>query len=168
VASSGHVLFAWASYSDGVFGAEFGVYLYLPGGLILSRQTYSFTRGGLVGLGLEDRSELLVIIKKMLFGIFELGLAYLGYGVVRVLIGHIAASLIGAGLAFGFISRHLDVSQVLADIPADFPRRELFSYNGLSIVLILRTASLITLIFSCFGQSPGANRPDTSRGTRRR
>jgi len=141
-ASIGYGLLSWSGYVSMIFGREFGLYLYLLAGLIVTRQLHSLTRGGLMGLGLESRSEPLAILKKILFGIFGVSLAYLDYGVAGVLLGHIIASLAVASIALVLLSQRLDLRKVFNEIPAKFPRRELFAYNGLSVVLILLTASL--------------------------
>jgi len=53
---------SWLGFSEQLFDHEFTVYFYLLGGLIFCRQAYSVARGGLMGLGLENRSELLTIL----------------------------------------------------------------------------------------------------------
>ena len=142
IASIGYGLLSWSGYAYTAFGEEFETYLYLLAGLVIARQVDSLTRGGLMGLSLESRSEPLIILKKVLFGVFGVSLAYLNYGVAGVLLGHIIASLAVASIAFVIISRKLDLSKALTEIPSSFPRRRLFTYNGLSVILILLTASL--------------------------
>ncbi len=138
----GCAIFSWFGLSTQLLGAKFDVYLYLLGGLILSRQAYSLARAGLMGLGFEERSEPLKILQKILFGVVGLSLAYVGYGVVGALIGQIVASLTVSAIAFVILSRHLNVRAVFSRVPMGFPKRELLSFNGLSVVLILLTASL--------------------------
>ncbi|WP_225335208.1 oligosaccharide flippase family protein [Halomicrobium urmianum] len=142
IASIGYGLLSQSPLISTIFGDEFRVYLYLLAGLIIARQMYSLARGGLMGIGLESRSEPLAILKKVLFGVFGISLAYLGYGVTAVLLGHIIASSIVAFVALLILSKRLDLSKAFTHIPSTFPRRELFEYNGMSVVLILLTASL--------------------------
>lgn len=142
IAAAGYLVFSNLGFAGQFFGTEFVVYFYLLGGLILSRQAYSVARGGLMGLGLEDRSEPLFVFQKILFGIVALSLAYIGYGVVGVLVGHLVASVTVAIVAFAILFRRLNTRSVFGRIPTEFPRRELLSFNGLSVVLILLTASL--------------------------
>ncbi|WP_257301048.1 polysaccharide biosynthesis C-terminal domain-containing protein [Haloarchaeobius sp. FL176] len=141
-AAIGYGVLAWSPLSSSALGPQFETYLYLLAALILARQAFSITRGGLMGLGLENRSEPLKILQKLLFGIFALSLAYLNYGVTGVLIGHTAASVVVTVLGAILVSAEVEVSAVFKRIPAEFPRRELLSFNGLSVVLILLTASL--------------------------
>jgi O-antigen/teichoic acid export membrane protein len=141
-AAFGYAIFSWLGFSERFLGNKFGVYFYLLGGLILSRQAYSLARGGLMGLGLEEKSEPLKILKKILFGVIGLLLAYIGHGVVGVLVGQIIASFTVSALAFAIIFRNLNVNAVFSRIYVEFPKRELLSFNGLSVVLILLTASL--------------------------
>ena len=133
---------SWLGFSEQLFSHEFTVYFYLLGGLIICRQAYSVARGGLMGLGLEDRSEPLSILKKVLFAIFGLLLAYIGYGVAGVLAGHIIATLTVSIIAFAVLFREINLKAVFSRVPTEFPKRELFSFNSLSVILILLTASL--------------------------
>lgn len=137
-----YVAVAWVGLPDRLFGEGFAVYFYLLAGMIVSQQAYSVARGGLMGLGLEDRSEPLSILKKVLFGVFGLALAALGYGVAGVLMGHIISSAIVAALAFAMLLRRLDFGAAFGRVPPEFPKDELLSFNSLSVVLILLTASL--------------------------
>jgi len=142
VAAFGYAVFSWFGFSQQYLGTKFDVYLYLLGGLILSRQAYALARSGLMGLGFEERSEPLKILQKMLFGVVGLSLAYVGYGVVGVLVGQVIASLTVSTIAFAILFRHLNVRAVFTGVPTEFPKRELLSFNGLSVLLILLTASL--------------------------
>lgn len=123
-------------------GSDFVIYFYLLGMLIVVRQANSVVRGGLMGLGLEDKSEPLRVLSKVVYGIVALSLLYLGLEVSGVLIGHLIATLLIAILGYVILFRHIDKSSVLARIPKNFPRHELLSFNVLSIGLILLTASL--------------------------
>lgn len=142
VAAVGYGAIAWFGLAEQLFDLKFGIYLYLLGILIISRQAYSVARGGLMGLGLEEKSEPLNVLKKIAFGITGLSLAYIGYGVAGILIGHILASVLVAVLAFGILFKQMELWTVLERTPPRFPRSELLSFNSLSIILILLTASL--------------------------
>ncbi|WP_137288210.1 oligosaccharide flippase family protein [Natronorubrum halophilum] len=135
-------ILSWYGLPDQRFGSGFGVHFYLLGGVIISRQAYSVARGGLMGLGLEDRSEPISILEKVIFGIIGLSLAYIGYGVAGVLIGHIIGSLVASVLAFTILFRRLGIRAVFNRVPSGFPKLELLSFNTLSVLLILLTASL--------------------------
>lgn len=142
LAASTFFLFSWLGVSLRLFDPGFVVYFYLLAGLIISRQSYSVARGGLMGLGLEDRSEPLGILNKVLFSIFGLSLAYVGFGLTGVLVGHLVASLAVSLLAFILLFRRLDIRAVFSRVPHGFPKWELLSFNGLDLLLILLTASL--------------------------
>ncbi|OYR83512.1 polysaccharide biosynthesis protein [Halorubrum ezzemoulense] len=137
-----YFLFSWSGLSDRFFGDNFEIYFYLLGILVILRQANSVARGGLMGLGFEDRSEPLSILKKALFGVIGLSLVYIGYGLVGVLVGQIIATLIVSILAYGILFRHISFRSVFTRIPDEFPKKELLSFNSLSVVLILLTASL--------------------------
>lgn len=95
-----------------------------------------------MGLRLEEKSEPLNVLKKAAFGITGLALAYLGYGVAGLLIGHIVASILVMVIAFRILLKEMDPWEVLKPTPPGFPRSELLSFNVGSIVLIFLIASL--------------------------
>ena len=136
------VVIAWLGLTERFLGTEFKRYFYLLGLLVVVRQANSVARGGLMGLGLENRSEPLIVLEKLLFGISAVSLLYLGYGIAGVLAGHVLAAISSAGIGFLFLFQRIDVSSVFTRIPRDFPKKELVSFNGFSVILILLTASL--------------------------
>ncbi|KPN32330.1 polysaccharide biosynthesis protein [Halolamina pelagica] len=140
---------SWSGLPDYLFGDGFKIYFFLIGVLIVGRQMNSVARGGLMGLGLENRSEPLNVLKKTLFAVVGLYLVYTGYGIVGVLVGHIMSTLIVSILGYTVLFKHLDLRAVFIQIPTSFPKRQLLSFNGLSIILIFLTASLyhIDIIF---------------------
>lgn len=142
LAALGFSAVAWFGFAGRLFDLESNLHLYLLGILIVSRQAYFVFRGGLMGLGLEERSEPLNVLKKTAFSITGLALAYIGYGVAGLLIGHIVAVLLVTVLAFGILLKQMDLSVVLKRTHTQIPRRELLSFNSWSIVLIFLIASL--------------------------
>lgn len=134
--------FAWFGLTERFLGSEFETYFYLLGILILARQAYSVVRGGLMGVGMEDKSEPLHVLRNFIFGVTAISLLYLGHNIVGVLLGHIIATLIVATLGFVVFFRRVDATAVFTRVPEEFPKGELLSFNSLSIVLILLTASL--------------------------
>lgn len=137
-----YVSLSWINISHLGFGSRFDTYLYLLAGLIVGRQAFAVSRSALMGLGLERTSEPLMIFQKVSFGIFALTLVYFGYGVAGALLGHILASVAVSILAMKELFNRFDSSIILRRIPENFPKRELLSFNLLSVVLILLTASL--------------------------
>lgn len=144
-----YAMISWSGLSERFLGDGFNIYFYLIGILIVGRQINSVARGGLMGLGLEERSEPLNILGKILFAVFGLYLVYTGYGVIGVLVGHIISTLIVSILAYAILFQHIDFRSIFVRIPRKFPKNELLSFNSLSIILIFLTASLyhIDIIF---------------------
>lgn len=126
-----------------VFDPAFERYFYVLSGLVVASQLRRVARGTLMGFGQENYSEPLEVLDTALFGLFGLSLAYLGHGVVGVLLGKLLSLVVVLVLGFGFASRHVSLSSVLRSMDADFPRRELVSFNGLSIALALLMTTLI-------------------------
>ncbi|APW98879.1 polysaccharide biosynthesis protein [Halobiforma lacisalsi AJ5] len=137
-----YAVFSWAGFSKQLFSPEFTVYFYLLSSLIIIRQTYSLARGGLMGLGFENQSEPLNILRKVIFALIGLSLTYFGHGVVGILTGHVIASLTVSFLAFRILSNRINLRKIFDKTPPDFPKQELLSFNGLSVILILLTSSL--------------------------
>lgn len=127
---------------DWLFGERFRTYFYVLAMLIIGNQSYELVRGTLMGFGQEHYSEPLVVINNIIFSIVGVGLAYLGYGVTGALFGHLVGTLGVTVLGLVFLRNHLSLSSVFRSSPSTFPRRELFSFNTLSVVLIFLTSSL--------------------------
>lgn len=142
VTAFGYVVFSRSGVPRRFLTTEFSTYLTLLGILVVGRQSFLLVRGGLMGLGLETVSEPLKVFKQVLFGVTAISLTAFGYGVVGVLAGHIAASFVASTVGFVVLSRHLNVRAVVGRLPSGLPRRELLSFNALSVVLILLTVSL--------------------------
>ena len=141
-ASIGYGLLAWTGLPHSMFGNKFNIYFAILAILIIARQINSLARGGLMGLRLESHSEPLSILKKVLFGLFGVSLAALNYGVTGVLIGHVIATAVIAAASFAIILRKMDPREIIKSGSSSLPKREMLSFNGLSVVLILLTASL--------------------------
>ncbi|WP_144905708.1 oligosaccharide flippase family protein [Halobellus captivus] len=125
-----------------VAGARFETYFYVLAVLVVAAQFREYTRRTLMGFGLESRSEPLRVLGKAIFLTSGLSLAYLGYGVVGVLIGHILASTTVALIGFWLIHRRVSLLSVLSVPSLEFPRREMLAFNGFSILLVLLLTSL--------------------------
>lgn len=127
---------------DRIFGAGFRKYFYLLCFLILGVQVYQIGRGTLMGLGKEAYSEPFVVVQKALFGVFAVALAWVGYGVGGVLFGYLLATVACAIGTVVLVRRYLSLRHLVKPLDPEFPRRELLSFNGLSIVLVLLMTSL--------------------------
>lgn len=142
IAASIFIIASRTGLSQSSFGSKFNLYFYLLSGLIIVKQADSVSRGGLMGLGLEDKSEPLQILRKILFAIIGLSLVYLGHGIIGLFIGLILSSLFVSILGFAILFKRLDIIAVFSQAPKYLPKWELLSFNSLSVVLILLTASL--------------------------
>ncbi|MFC7076808.1 oligosaccharide flippase family protein [Haloarcula halophila] len=133
-----------AGLVDAVAGPAFRQYFYLLAILVGARQLFLTLRSTLMGLGYEHYSEPLTVLRKMLFGIFGVMLALLGYGVTGVLVGHILASSLGTIVAVTVLGRRLDLRALWQRAPTTLQTepRELLSFNALSVVLTLLMMSL--------------------------
>lgn len=136
-------LFTLLGVTNYIFGPEFDEYFYILSGLIIATQLFLIVRGALMGFGQERRSEPLVVLETALYGLFGVGLVYFGYGVVGVLMGHLLALLVVVLFGFMFVREYVPLSKSFQLTDSNFPRRELISFNGLSIVLIFLMSTLI-------------------------
>ncbi|WP_408959693.1 lipopolysaccharide biosynthesis protein [Natrinema sp. 74] len=142
----GLALAARAGIVTSLLGTSYRTYFYLLSLLVFTSQFREYTRRTLMGFGLERYSEPLVFLNKILFIAVGVGLAFLGYGVPGVLIGHMAGAVTTSIIGLVLINRTVSLRTALARIPPrDFPRRELFTFNALSIVLILCLTTLYQL-----------------------
>ncbi|WP_435346626.1 oligosaccharide flippase family protein [Haloarchaeobius sp. HRN-SO-5] len=123
-------------------GENFEAYFYLLAVLVVAAQFREYTRRTLMGFGLEAHSEPLRVVGKVVFLGSALTLAYLGHGVVGVLVGHVIASSVVALLGFALIHRQVSLRSVLRVPSLEFPRREMLAFNGFSILLVLLITSL--------------------------
>ncbi|WP_126662568.1 oligosaccharide flippase family protein [Haloterrigena salifodinae] len=127
-------------------GTSYRTYFYLLSLLVFTSQFREYTRRTLMGFGLERYSEPLLFLDKILFIVVGVGLAFRGHGVQGVLIGHMTGAVTTSIVGLALINRTVSLRTALAKIPPkDFPRRELFTFNALSIILILCLTSLYEL-----------------------
>ena len=115
---------------------DYSMYFYLIAVLVVAAQLRSTSRRALMGLKLEHIAEPLQVLNKVLFGVVAIALAALGFGVNGVLLGFIVASLVVCAVSMLLMGRRVDLSYILRPLPDDFPRRELFNFNHLSVVYI--------------------------------
>ena len=130
-------------------GGDLTTYFYLLALLVVASQFREYVRRALMGLKFEHIGEPLRVLEKISFGVVAVVLAALGYGVVGVLFGLITASLLVFSVGLFFIAKEVRLSYVLKPLPDDFPRKELFHFNHLTIVYVFLLTSMyhIDLIF---------------------
>jgi O-antigen/teichoic acid export membrane protein len=125
-----------------VFGREFESYFYILAGLLVIRQLWAVARGALMGFGYEDRSESIRVVRLALALAVGVSLAYVGYGVDGMLTGRLAATALVSLAGALLVLRNVSAKSLTDPVPRTFPRRELLTYNTLSVVLILLLSSL--------------------------
>ncbi|WP_122088984.1 oligosaccharide flippase family protein [Halalkalicoccus subterraneus] len=123
-------------------GEEYAQFFFLLAIVTIMAQFREYTRRSLLGMKLEHLSEPLFVAQKVFFFVFAISFAYLGYGVSGVLMGHIIGDALVTVIGFIALAGHVSFSAVFERTPEDFPRRELLSFNNLSIVYIFLLTSL--------------------------
>lgn len=128
---------AWTGVIGRLFGDRFGLYFLLLAALVVAAQLRAFTRRSLMGLGLERYSETLVVSAKVLWLAVGLGLATVGLGVTGFLVAKVVAAGTVAVVGFAVLTREVSLPRTLSARPESFPAREVLSFNGLNVVLVL-------------------------------
>jgi O-antigen/teichoic acid export membrane protein len=131
-----------AGVPSAVYGERFTLYFYLLATFVLVSQFRTTAIRVVLGLGLEPVSESLKVVKKITYVVLGIGLIAAGYGVPGMLAGHITASVLVALVAGYVVVRKVSLRALLGGLPSSFPYRELLSFNGLNIVLVLLVMSL--------------------------
>ena len=125
-----------------LLGTGFSLYLILLAGMLVTNQLFYVSRYTLMGLHFEEYSESLSVLQKLLFAIFGLSLAYVGFDVAGVLAGTALSFLVCAIVATWILRTRIDVTAVFRSVPTEFPTRDLFSFNAYNTVFVLVTISL--------------------------
>ena len=135
-------LVAWSGVVADVFGPKFEPYFYVLAVLVVTDQFRAYARRTLMGFGLERYSEPLKVLQQLTFVGVAIPLVYFDYGVVGALAGKIAAGATVTVIGLVLIGRRVSVKSVARSAPPGFPRRQMLTFNSLSIVLILLLMSL--------------------------
>jgi len=125
-----------------VFGRGFESYFYLLAVIIVARQLWAIARGTLMGFGFEEFSESIRLVRLILLLSIGVSLALVGFAVEGMLAGRLASTILVAVGGYLLVLRKISPRSVTTSLPQEFPRRELFSFNTLSVVLTLLMASL--------------------------
>lgn len=133
----------------GVLDERLRNYLYVVALLVFLHPFYYLVRSSLMGFELEKYSEPLVVLDKFFFGVIGLSLAYVGFHVLGVLLGHVLAlvviSLLGAVAIFRYTTiRVRDLRAIVPD-PLSVRESNMFRYSVLTIVFVSLTKSLYTV-----------------------
>lgn len=143
VALGGLLLLVFTSLglASSIFGDEFTLYFYVLVAFIVVGQFRGLTMHTVLGFGLEHINGPLSVLKKFLIVSVGIGFVVAGFGVVGMLIGNIVANVVVATIAGVVIARRISVRKLLS-VPETIPYRELLSFNGLNVVLVLLVMSL--------------------------
>lgn len=136
------VVATWTGLVSSAFGADLTVYFYVLAALVISAQFRDYARKTLMGFGLERYSEPLKILDKVGFVVIAIPLVYVGVGVMGALAGHLIASLLVSLVGLALIHRQVSLSCVFSSPPERFPRRQMLTFNSMSIALIFLMMSL--------------------------
>ncbi|SIS03178.1 lipopolysaccharide biosynthesis protein [Natronorubrum thiooxidans] len=142
VVGSGFVFAAWSGLAARVFGDAFTSLFYLLGLYAICRQFRTHILYTLMGLQLESRSELLYIIRKVMFVTLSLTVVYLGHGVEGVLIADIMTNTVVAVIGLGFVSREISLRSAISPADVGLPKRQIFNYAISSVFFFLFLTSL--------------------------
>lgn len=124
-----------------LLGEQYTLYCYLLAGLTMAAQFREYALRSLMGMKREHVYGALKVFHRVVFGVAAVSLA-LGYDVVGVLVGHIAASLLTAVVAAWFLRGQLRLGAAFERVPDGFPGRELLTFNSMTIVYIFLLTSL--------------------------
>ncbi|ADB60020.1 polysaccharide biosynthesis protein [Haloterrigena turkmenica DSM 5511] len=127
---------------DRAFGDGFTIYFYALAVLVVTAQFRDYARKTLMGFGLERYSEPLKILDTVAFITVAVPLAFVGVGVIGVLAGHLVASLLVAVVGLTIVHRRVPLSCLTSTPTERFPRKQMLSFNSMSIVLVFLLMSL--------------------------
>lgn len=134
--------FALVGPIERLVAERFWLYFVLLAAMVVTDQLFYISRYTLMGLHKERLSEPLAVLKKLLFGVFGLSLAYVGFDVAGLLAGTAIASLVCALVATWLLREYIDLGAVFRPVPSGFSRMDLVSFNAYNTVFILLTISL--------------------------
>ncbi|MFP9190350.1 flippase [Natrialbaceae archaeon A-CW1-1] len=124
------------------FGPEYQLYFVVLAVLVITAQFRDYARKTLMGFGLERYSEPLKVLDTVGFVVVAIPLVYVGFGVVGALAGHLIGSLLVGAIGLVLIHRRESLACIRSKPPARFPRREMLTFNSMSIVLVFLLMSL--------------------------
>ena len=136
------ILAAWSGIVDRAFGDGFAIYFYALAALVVTAQFRDYARKTLMGFGLERYSEPLKILDTVAFVTVAVPLAYVGVGVMGALAGHLVASLLVAVAGLAIVHRRIPLSCLSSTPTERFPRKQMLTFNSMSIVLVFLLMSL--------------------------
>jgi O-antigen/teichoic acid export membrane protein len=142
VGSFGLAVVTWGGVVGRVFGHRFDLLFLVLAVYVVPAQLASVTRHSLLGLGLEPFSESFSVGRKVVRLVVGLGLATLGFGVAGFLVGHVVAATLVTVAGVVVLRRELSLSETVRAGPGNVPAREMLSFNGYNVVLVVLMQSL--------------------------
>lgn len=132
----------WFGPIETLLGEAYVPYFYLLALLVPLQAMLKLSRSTLMGIDLEGRSEPLYVLQHLLFAVFALALAWIGWGVVGVLVGRVLALVTVITFMLLLLHREIDLATVFRPIPSSIPRQTLLSYNTSTVAFKLLVTSL--------------------------
>ncbi|ELZ75720.1 membrane protein [Haloferax gibbonsii ATCC 33959] len=123
-------------------GPEYVVGFYGLAGLTIATQFREYARRSLMGLKQEHLSEPLRVFNKVGTRLALIGIAYLGYEIGGLMVGLIVVNSLVALLALWWVRKNVSLRGIFSTTPREFPTKELFSFNHLSVVYMLFLTSM--------------------------
>lgn len=117
------IIIAPTEYIRDLLGDQFTYYFYIIAFMTPLRAFFRTARSGLMGLGLEHRSEPLRVVDRLMFAGIIVGLSYMGGSVLAVLVGRTATVGLVAVIATGFLARNIRISSIFVRTPTMLPRK---------------------------------------------
>ncbi len=133
---------AYTGILSDLMSADYTLYFYLLSILMLAAQLREYSRRALLGLKLEHLGEGMYFLYQITFSVTAVGLAWLGYGVVGVILGYIISSLVVFFCSMFFLRKYISLRRLFKPIPDDFPKRELFNFNHYSTLYYFLLTSM--------------------------
>ncbi|KAB1189926.1 oligosaccharide flippase family protein [Haloferax sp. MBLA0076] len=126
-----------------LFGPDFVLYFYLLAVFVIAAQFREFCNRTLLGLGLEQFSEPIRVLNKLLWISVGIGLAvFYDGGVAGFLFGNILGDTVAAILGLFVINRYVPLRTVFGSVASKLSERQLLTFNVLNIALVLLVMSL--------------------------
>lgn len=123
-------------------GEPFVLYTILLVLMVAAKSYMNVARSALMAFKLERISEPLFALQMLLLGVVGVTLAYVGWSVVGLLVGHIVSTGLVLAVMLVILNRKISFGRIFVPRASSFPARELLSFSGLSVVLFLLMESL--------------------------
>lgn len=136
------VLLATTGIVEAALDERFTLYFLVLAVIVVSEQLSKVVRSALMGFGNERHSEPLKVLDRAVFGVVGISLAAIGYGVTGALLGYAVGGVVITVVGAVLLTRFVSLRDLFRTPPSGFPRRELLSFNALSVVLVFLITSL--------------------------